>query len=173
MELRRGGGKSRGWIARACPSDLLYAEVARYCRKQDGQSAVIRALYDLQISSVAWGTSVKIDDHKIALFEANRIVAAKANSETCKTQTLSTNDTCNQPLSLRLHGRPMFQSARIDIIGHLRSQCNVNATTQSLISQHTVTTCSTDENNQTNLQNINTTSSTTNNVDPVLNRWNN
>ncbi|VDL88732.1 unnamed protein product [Schistocephalus solidus] len=121
------------------PKRLFYGDVATGSRRQGGQKRRYKdtlktSLKQLQINSAtwedlaqdrpAWRRSVKTGS---AIYEANRIAAAKAKRAARKSPAPRTNTSNAQALPTCPRCQRIFR-ARIGLVGHLRTQCTNNPT---------------------------------------------
>nr|VZI08286.1 unnamed protein product [Spirometra erinaceieuropaei] len=95
---------------------LFYGDVATGSRRQGGQ---IRPPANLALDRPTWRRTVKTD---AAIYEANRIAAAKAKREARKSQLRLVRNAAAQPLPTCPRCQRTFR-ARIGLVGHLRINC--------------------------------------------------
>nr|VZI47380.1 unnamed protein product [Spirometra erinaceieuropaei] len=116
------------------PKRLFYEDVATGSRRQGGQirrykDTLKSSLKCLQINPTnweelaldrpTWRRTVKTG---AAIYEANRIAAAKAKREACKSQIRPERNASAQPLPTCPRCQRTFR-ARIGLVGHLRMNC--------------------------------------------------
>ncbi|BHF85522.1 hypothetical protein SprV_1002868900 [Sparganum proliferum] len=116
------------------PKRLFYGDVATGSRRQGGQirrnkDTLKSSLKRLQINPTnlkeiahdrpTWRRAVKTG---AAIYEANRIAAAKVKREACKSQVRPVRNADAQPLPACPRCQRTFQ-ARIGFVGHLRINC--------------------------------------------------
>nr|VZI23255.1 unnamed protein product [Spirometra erinaceieuropaei] len=133
MQLRWSGHLVRMDDERL-PKRLFYGDVATGSRRQGGQirrykDTLKSSLKCLQINPTnweeltldrpTWRRTVKTG---AAIFEANRIAAAKAKREARKSQLCPVSNAAAQPLSTCPRCQRTFR-ARIGLVGHLRINC--------------------------------------------------
>nr|VZI18221.1 unnamed protein product [Spirometra erinaceieuropaei] len=142
IDLRRRANRSNdcakeatwcAWTTSDYPNDF-YGDVATGSRRQGGQirrykDTLKSSLKRLQINPTnweelaldrpTWGRTVKTG---AAIYEANRIGAAKAKREARKSQLRPVSNAAAQPLPTCPQCQRTFR-ARIGLVGHLRINC--------------------------------------------------
>nr|VZI31611.1 unnamed protein product [Spirometra erinaceieuropaei] len=133
MQLRWSGHLVRMDDERL-PKGLFYGEVATGSRRREGQirrykDTLKSSLKCLQINPTnweelalhrpTWRRTVKTG---AAIYEANRIAAAKVKREACKSQLRPVSNAAAQPLPTCPRCQRTFR-ARIGRVGHLRINC--------------------------------------------------
>ncbi|BHF72082.1 hypothetical protein SprV_0401514500 [Sparganum proliferum] len=116
------------------PKRLFYGDVATGSRRQGGQirrykDTLKSSLKCLQINPTNWEelaldhpTRRRTVKTGVAIYEANRIAAAKVKREARKSQLRSVRNADAQPLPTCPRCRRTFR-ARIGLVGHLRINC--------------------------------------------------
>ncbi|VDM00555.1 unnamed protein product [Schistocephalus solidus] len=103
------------------PKRLFYGDVATGSRRLEGQINPVTG-EDLARNRPAWRRSVKTG---AAIYEANRIAAAKAKRAACKSPAPRTNTANVQAIPACQRCLSTFR-ARIGLAGHFRTQCTNN-----------------------------------------------
>nr|VZI17688.1 unnamed protein product [Spirometra erinaceieuropaei] len=117
IQLRWSGHLLRMYDERL-PKRLFYGEVATGSRRQGGQTLPPANQHD-QLDRPTWRRTVKTG---AAIYEANRIAAAKAKREARKSQLRPVRNAAAQPLPTCSRCQRTFR-ARIRLAGHLRINC--------------------------------------------------
>ncbi|VDM02486.1 unnamed protein product [Schistocephalus solidus] len=102
-----------------------------------------------RILKLRWQDRIPDPEAGAAIYETNRIAAAKAKSSACKSQAPRINNANSQALPTGLRCQRTFR-ARIGLVGHLQTQSNYNPTisiSATAASDPSMTTTPTNDNN--------------------------